>query len=264
MVIIPLALNACDSSLAAREYMWLATLATYSLFPLLFTPAEYPIKVPPGDCLQWHALSQPSSKARWPGLPSMAFAHAWQPICHLAHVRGTLHEHALGGMCSFCHSVPACCLHAQVLDHMPAKAHSIRLRLPAPSIHATQPYDSVLAGQRPCIVLKTQRTADPCRPKRASPIQVTLLLAYFCLGTYVLWWALDCPQPEASFLQLPQPQPLSEAGLGGKPLQAPAQAQPAGRTGRQGAELCAMQVMPGTTNAICMFLSPVSIFLSPE
>ena len=46
MVIIPLALNAADSAVAASEYLAVATMATYSLFPLLFTPAEYPIKVP--------------------------------------------------------------------------------------------------------------------------------------------------------------------------------------------------------------------------
>ena len=47
MVTVPLALNAGDGTLAAQEYMFVATVATYSLFPLLFTPAEYPLKVWP-------------------------------------------------------------------------------------------------------------------------------------------------------------------------------------------------------------------------
>ena len=47
MVTVPLALNAADGTLAAQEYMFVATVATYSLFPLLFTPAEYPLKVWP-------------------------------------------------------------------------------------------------------------------------------------------------------------------------------------------------------------------------
>ena len=45
MVVVPMALNAADSPWAAGEYLYAAVLATYSLFPLLFTPTEYPIKV---------------------------------------------------------------------------------------------------------------------------------------------------------------------------------------------------------------------------
>ena len=50
MVLIPLALNAADGTWAAGEYLFAAAVSTYSLFPLLYTPAEYPIKVRPGSC----------------------------------------------------------------------------------------------------------------------------------------------------------------------------------------------------------------------
>ena len=44
-VLIPLALNAADNRVAASEYMFVSTVGTYALFPLLFTAQEYPIKV---------------------------------------------------------------------------------------------------------------------------------------------------------------------------------------------------------------------------
>ena len=47
MALIPLALNAADGTWAAGEYMFAAMVSTYSLFPLLYTPAEYPIKACP-------------------------------------------------------------------------------------------------------------------------------------------------------------------------------------------------------------------------
>ena len=45
MVLVPLALNAADGTWAAGEYLFTSVVATYSLFPLLYTSAEYPIKV---------------------------------------------------------------------------------------------------------------------------------------------------------------------------------------------------------------------------
>lgn len=42
--VIPAALGSVASPRAAGEYMFLSTVATYAIFPLLFTPTEYPIK----------------------------------------------------------------------------------------------------------------------------------------------------------------------------------------------------------------------------
>ena len=44
-VTVPAALGAVADRRAAGEYLFLATVSTYALFPLLFTAAEYPIKV---------------------------------------------------------------------------------------------------------------------------------------------------------------------------------------------------------------------------
>ncbi len=45
MVTVPLALDAARSRRAARDWLFLSATAHYALLPLLFTPAEYPIKV---------------------------------------------------------------------------------------------------------------------------------------------------------------------------------------------------------------------------
>lgn len=44
-VTVPAALGAVADRRAAGEYIFLATVSTYALFPLLFTATEYPIKV---------------------------------------------------------------------------------------------------------------------------------------------------------------------------------------------------------------------------
>eukprot|EP00897_Mesotaenium_endlicherianum_P001272 jgi/Mesen1/1172/ME000124S00207 len=43
--VVPLALLCADSRQLARQFVFLSTVANYSLFPLLFEPKEYPIKV---------------------------------------------------------------------------------------------------------------------------------------------------------------------------------------------------------------------------
>ena len=45
VVTVPAAVSAVANRRAAGEYIFLTTVSTYALFPLLFTAAEYPIKV---------------------------------------------------------------------------------------------------------------------------------------------------------------------------------------------------------------------------
>eukprot|EP00887_Chlorella_sp_A99_P001593 scaffold8.g1593.t1 len=52
MVILPAAAMAVGSCAAAADFLFLSTLGTYSLFPLLFRPEEYAIKARKGGLLQ--------------------------------------------------------------------------------------------------------------------------------------------------------------------------------------------------------------------
>ena len=45
VVTVPAAINAITDCRAAGNYLFLSTVGTYQLLPLLFTPTEYPIKV---------------------------------------------------------------------------------------------------------------------------------------------------------------------------------------------------------------------------
>ena len=45
MVILPLSFMAAESALDAKVYLVISTVGHFSLFPLLFEPAEFPIKV---------------------------------------------------------------------------------------------------------------------------------------------------------------------------------------------------------------------------
>ena len=62
MVTVPLALDAVRSRAAARDWLLLSATAHFALLPLLFTLAEYPIKV---RCAGQRLAEAPA----WPRLP---------------------------------------------------------------------------------------------------------------------------------------------------------------------------------------------------
>jgi ALG6, ALG8 glycosyltransferase family len=101
-VTVPLAVVAATDACTASDYLFLSTVGNYSLLPLLFTPAEYPIKVLlvsiylAGACMLLRGAVGASGPLPAPRLERL-YLYGLVPL----EVYGLLHGWLLGGQLPF-------------------------------------------------------------------------------------------------------------------------------------------------------------------